>query len=101
MAVTFDQLRPGSRVRISIEGGAFDVSVRSAVARFLDANLDASGSSCTLVFARFATGVDSSAPEVRANIMRQAERLIDAGMIGGMITEGGNRFFRVIDAVLL
>ncbi|KQP95965.1 MULTISPECIES: hypothetical protein [unclassified Rathayibacter] len=101
MAVTFDELRPGSLFRVSINGADMDFSVRDATHRFLDANLEPSGAACTLVFARFASGVESSSPEVKANLMREAVRLIDEGMIGGMLTERGNAFFRVEGAVLL
>ena len=78
-----------------------DVTVRDAAGRWLDGNLGSAGVGCTLVFAHFGFGVEVNSPEVKANLTRDASRHIERSMIGGILSDKGNAFFRVIDATLI
>lgn len=101
MAIRFDDLPAGSKLRISIDGAEMDLVVRDATMKWLDANLGAKLTPCTLVFAHFRGGVGIDSPEVRENMMRDSSRFIERSMIGFLISEQGNAFFTVNDVRLL
>jgi hypothetical protein len=101
MAIKFDDLTAGSRLRIAVDGADMDVVVRDATKKWLDGNLGAKLTPCTLVFAHFGGGVGIDSPEVKQNMMRESSRHIERSMIGFLISEQGNAFFRVNDVLLL